>query len=177
MIFTASLTLLLLGTFVILFFIGQKTQEILRGGTYYIVELHEEYSPQQLDTLYTIFRSKNYILESTIEFISKSEGYGTMTGIYPELISIDMAAFFHDVIYNGFNIGDLEGFSIKALGGLQIATSNIDTGFGSTKDTEMGLNVGVHATIPINDELDLYIEPKFVISAIDGFVISAGVFF
>ena len=82
-----------------------------------------------------------------------------------------------DVIYNGFNIGDLEGFSIKALGGLQVASASVDTGFGSASDTELGLNVGVNAVIPLTDRLDLYIEPKFVISGIDGFVISGGVYF
>lgn len=83
-----------------------------------------------------------------------------------------------DVHYMGWDIGDVEGFNITPFGGLQIARANYDVPFmGNDGDSELGINVGIQGNIPITDELDLFIEPKIIISGLDGFVLSAGVFF
>jgi outer membrane protein X len=81
-----------------------------------------------------------------------------------------------DVHYMGFEIGDLEGFNLTPFGGLHVSRANFDIA-GVKGDTELGLNIGIQGVIPITDELELYIEPKIVIAGMDGFLLSAGVFF
>ena len=63
-----------------------------------------------------------------------------------------------DVHYMGLEIGDVDVAGVDG-------------------DTELGLNIGIQGVIPITDELELYIEPKIVIAGMDGFLLSAGVFF
>ena len=83
-----------------------------------------------------------------------------------------------DVHYMGLEIGDVEGFNITPFAGLHVSRANFDIPIGSVSgDTELGINLGVQGTIPITDNLELYIEPKLVIAGMDGFILSAGVFF
>lgn len=82
-----------------------------------------------------------------------------------------------DVHYGGFDIGDLEGFHLTPFAGLNIANASVDIGGFGGSDTEMGINIGINATIPITESLDLFIEPKLIISGIDGIGIAAGVYF
>ncbi|MFT6808983.1 MAG: hypothetical protein ACJA01_002215 [Saprospiraceae bacterium] len=73
-----------------------------------------------------------------------------------------------DVHYKGFNIGDVEGFSLAPFAGLNIYRVSASA---------TGLNVGINGTLPITDSLDLYIEPKIVIGGAGSFGIAAGVYF
>lgn len=82
--------------------------------------------------------------------------------------SIDLDAY-----YQGFDIGDLEGFSLTPFAGLNIARYSV-LGFG---DTQVGLNIGLQGLLSLTGSLDLYIEPKLVIGGLDGFYISGGVYF
>lgn len=80
-----------------------------------------------------------------------------------------------DVHYSGFDLGDVEGFSLTPFAGLNIATvSASSNGFGASF-TDTNINVGVNGTFPITDSMDLYIEPKIVIGG--GFIVGAGVYF
>lgn len=82
-----------------------------------------------------------------------------------------------DVHYSGFNIGDLEGFRLTPFGGLNVFHTSVNIGGFGGGNTELGINLGLNATFPINERLDLFIEPKIVISGIDGIGLAAGVYF
>lgn len=82
-----------------------------------------------------------------------------------------------DVLYGGFDIGDVEGFSITPFAGLQVASFSIDIGLGSASDTDIGINLGVQALIDITDSLELFIEPKVTLGGFEGVYLAGGVFF
>ena len=79
-----------------------------------------------------------------------------------------------DVHYTGFDIGDVEGFQIAPFGGLNIGNVSV-AGFGST---EIGINLGVNGTLPLDSGLEIFIEPKLVLGGnLNGFGLAAGVYF
>lgn len=83
-----------------------------------------------------------------------------------------------DVHYNGFGLGDLEGFNLTPFAGLNIFNVSADTGLGfSVGASSTNINVGVNGMIPITESLDLYIEPKIIIGNGGTFGVSAGVYF
>ncbi|MFT4568434.1 MAG: hypothetical protein ACI9FN_003403 [Saprospiraceae bacterium] len=82
-----------------------------------------------------------------------------------------------DVHYKGFNIGDVEGFSLAPFAGLNIYRVSVSAGNFNVGASATGLNVGINGTLPITDSLDLYIEPKIVIGGAGSFGIAAGVYF
>jgi hypothetical protein len=73
-----------------------------------------------------------------------------------------------DVHYDGFEIGDLEGFRLTPFAGL-----NIIGGVGSS----VNLNIGIQGLTPLTESLDLYIEPKLIIGSGSSLAIAAGVYF
>ena len=83
-----------------------------------------------------------------------------------------------DVHYSGWELGDESSVEFTPFGGLNVSHSSQDTGVGSSLgNTEMGINIGINVTFPASDNLNIFIEPKFVLSGIDGFVIAGGVYF
>ena len=83
-----------------------------------------------------------------------------------------------DVHYSGFDIGDVEGFSLTPFAGLQVGTISVDLGgFGDASNTDIGLNIGIAGVIAITDSLDLFIEPKLTIGGLEGVFLSGGVYF
>ena len=81
-----------------------------------------------------------------------------------------------DVHYKGFDIGDVEGFSIAPFAGLNIYKISSSGGF-NVGLSFTGLNLGVNGTLPLTDNLDLFVEPKIVIGGVGSFGIAAGVYF
>ena len=82
-----------------------------------------------------------------------------------------------DVHYRGFEIGDVEGFSIAPFAGLNIYRVSVSGGGFNVGTSTTGLNIGVNGTLPITDSMDLYVEPKIVIGGVGSFGIAAGVYF
>jgi hypothetical protein len=83
-----------------------------------------------------------------------------------------------DAHYKLIEIANNEDFVINPFAGLNIANVGVDVGNTSVSNTELGINLGIQLLAPISDNnLLLFIEPKLVIKGIEGFVISAGVFF
>ncbi len=82
-----------------------------------------------------------------------------------------------DVHYYGVKIGEVGGFIISPFTGLQIVSSRFEVNGFKTSDTDLGLNIGIHANVPITDKLALYVEPKFVLDGLDNFVLAVGIFF
>lgn len=80
-----------------------------------------------------------------------------------------------DVLYSGFNIGDLEGFNITPFAGINIF--NFDVGLFGIGGSSTGINLGVLGNIPITESLDLYIEPKLILSGAGTLVIGGGIYF
>ena len=78
-----------------------------------------------------------------------------------------------DVYYSGFELGDVEGFSLTPFAGLNIFRASV-LGFGAT---DTGLTLGIQGLLPITDGLNLYVEPRLYLGGGDGFGISAGVYF
>ncbi len=77
-----------------------------------------------------------------------------------------------DVHYSGFDLGDVESFSLTPFAGLNIARASA---FGISASTT-NINVGINGTMPLGG-LDLYVEPKFIIGNGGSFAIAAGVYF
>ena len=82
-----------------------------------------------------------------------------------------------DVHYDGFNIGDLEGFRLTPFAGLNVFRTDITVGNISGGDTDINLNLGMNGTINLTESLDLYVEPKFILGDGSTFGIAAGVYF
>ncbi len=73
-----------------------------------------------------------------------------------------------DVQYTGLVLN--ESVRLNPFAGLNL--------FGGDLDSTLGINLGLSVIAPINETLDLYVEPKLIlISDLDGFAISAGVLF
>jgi len=80
-----------------------------------------------------------------------------------------------DVHYTGFNIGDVEGFRIAPFAGLNYGNVSVD---GVGGDNDLGINLGVNGTLPLDGGLEVFIEPKIVLGGnINGFGLAAGVYF
>ena len=82
-----------------------------------------------------------------------------------------------DVHYNGFQIGDLEGFRLTPFAGLNVFRTSVTLGNITSGDTDINLNLGMNGTVPITETLDLYIEPKFILGDGSTFALAAGVYF
>ena len=82
-----------------------------------------------------------------------------------------------DVHYNGFQIGDLEGFRLTPFAGLNVFRTSVSIGAITSGDTDLNLNIGMNGTVPITDSLDLYVEPKSIFGDGSTFGIAAGVYF
>ncbi len=82
-----------------------------------------------------------------------------------------------DVHFYGIKIGEVGGFHVAPLAGLNIVRFKTSAGSISSSKTNLGINLGFHGNIPITDKLSIYLEPKFVLDGLDNFVLSAGVFF
>jgi hypothetical protein len=84
-----------------------------------------------------------------------------------------------DVLYGGFDIGDTDGFYATPFAGLQIATVSVDLGSfgGNVSDTDLGVNLGIQGNLPINDDLEFFIEPKITIGGGEGVYVAAGIYF
>lgn len=83
-----------------------------------------------------------------------------------------------DVLYNGFDIGDVESFKITPFAGLNYFNSPGITILGvSAGGSSVGLNLGVSAKKAISDGLELFIEPKIILGGGSTFALSGGVFF
>ena len=84
-----------------------------------------------------------------------------------------------DAHYSGFDIGDVEGFSLAPFAGINIISfggGNI-AGVNLPSFTDTNINLGINGTLPISDGLSVYIEPKIILGSGSGFVIGAGVYF
>ncbi len=84
-----------------------------------------------------------------------------------------------DVHYSGFDLGDVESFSLTPFAGLNIYNVSVDTGlpgfdFGLSSTN---INVGINGTMPLSGRLSLFVEPKLVLGSGSGFVLTAGVYF
>ncbi len=62
-----------------------------------------------------------------------------------------------------------ENTSINPLAGLNF------TKFSDNSDLDIGINLGVFTMIPLQDRLNLYIEPKITVGTFNSFVLSAGI--
>lgn len=78
-----------------------------------------------------------------------------------------------DVHYYGFELGDLESFKLAPFAGLNFLNASV----GGFSDSNIGLNVGINGSLPLDGGLEIYIEPKLVIAGGSGFAISGGVYF
>ena len=79
-----------------------------------------------------------------------------------------------DVHYFGLDLGNIESFAIAPLAGLNFARfSVIGGGF------SVGLNLGIVGTLPLDNGLEVYVEPKIVIGGARSteFAIGGGVYF
>ncbi len=83
-----------------------------------------------------------------------------------------------DVHYSGFELGDVESFSLTPFAGINIFNVSADTGLGfGVSASSTNLNLGLNGTMPLTESLDLYIEPKIIIGNGGSFAIAAGVYF
>ncbi len=83
-----------------------------------------------------------------------------------------------DVHYSGFNIGDVESFRITPFAGINIFNVSADTGLGfNVGGNSTNINIGVNGTMPIGDNLEFFVEPKFIIGGGGTLGIAAGVYF
>ena len=83
-----------------------------------------------------------------------------------------------DVHYEGFDIGDLEGFQLRPFAGLNIINASAGSDIGiNVSSSSTNLNLGMNGTLNLNDNLTLYIEPKIVIGNGGTIGIAAGVYF
>jgi len=99
-------------------------------------------------------------------FLGLSEFWGISAGadfILTKDIKFDINA---DAHYR-FNIG--QESRIHPFGGLNLVKFPNDT------EIDIGINLGVFASFPIHNKLQLYIEPKVVLGGLNTFVLSAGV--
>ncbi len=80
-----------------------------------------------------------------------------------------------DVHYSGFEIGDVESFSLTPFAGLNILTFSSGLGFGSFSSTNV--NIGMNGRLPLSGNLEFFVEPKLVLGGGSGFVVAAGVYF
>jgi len=78
-----------------------------------------------------------------------------------------------DVHYYGLELGEVESFALAPFAGLNFFSVSA---FG-VSNSDIGLNLGISATLPLDGGLEIYIEPKIVIGGGDGFAISGGVYF
>ena len=79
-----------------------------------------------------------------------------------------------DVHYYGFELGDLESFALAPFAGLNFTTISAL----GVSDSEIGINIGVNGTLPLDGGLEVYLEPKIIIGGgFNGFAISGGVYF
>jgi len=101
-------------------------------------------------------------------------GQGSFTYYFEDFTawSLDL-----DVHYSGFDIGDVESFSLTPFAGLNIYSVSVDTGFGNFGASSTNLNLGVNGTMPLSGNLSFFVEPKIIIGGGSGFAIAAGVYF
>lgn len=83
-----------------------------------------------------------------------------------------------DVLYHGFDIGDVENFSITPFAGLNIFSTPGGSIAGiSFGGTNTGINLGVSATKTLGDSMELFIEPKLIIGNGGNFAVTGGIYF
>ena len=80
-----------------------------------------------------------------------------------------------DVHYYGLDLGDIESFAIAPFAGLNFARFSA-LGVGGS---DIGLNLGIIGTLPLDNGLEVYLEPKIVIGGARSteFAIGGGVYF
>jgi len=79
------------------------------------------------------------------------------------LMAIDADVHYKKLVLN-------DSVKLNPFAGLNLITGDVDS--------KLGINAGVHIQAPINESLELYVEPKLIlISDFDGFAIGAGVLF
>ncbi len=99
-------------------------------------------------------------------FLGLSEYWGAALGadfILTNDIVFDINA---DAHYR-FNVGQQS--RIHPFGGLNLAK------FPESSEIDIGINFGVFASFPIQNRLQLYLEPKVIVGGLKTFVLSAGV--
>jgi len=78
-----------------------------------------------------------------------------------------------DVHYQGFDLGDVEGFQLSPFAGLnRVQVSAFGVSVGDTN-----INLGMNGTLPLSGSMSLYLEPKIILGGGSAFVIGAGVYF
>ncbi|MBI1223663.1 MAG: hypothetical protein GC192_00375 [Bacteroidetes bacterium] len=102
-IVSVTLVLFLLGLFGILVVQGQQMLQILREQVEIIVELKEESTPDQLDSLKQHLLLANYFKPNSTKFINKAEGAAMMQEEFgQDFGKLDMANPLYDVLI--FNV-------------------------------------------------------------------------
>lgn len=102
-IVSVTLVLFLLGLFGLLVVQGQQMLRVLREQVEVIVELKEESTPEQLDSLKQHLGSASYFKANSSKFISKTEGAAMMQEEFgQDFGKLDMANPLYDVLI--FNV-------------------------------------------------------------------------
>ncbi len=102
-IVSVTLVLFLLGLFGILVVQGQQMLRLLQEQVEIIVELKEESTPEQLDSLKTHLAATEYFKASSTKFINKAEGAAMMQKEFgQDFGKLDMANPLYDVLI--FNV-------------------------------------------------------------------------
>ncbi len=78
-----------------------------------------------------------------------------------------------DVYYNGFDLGDVEGFQLTPFAGLNVFRASV-FGIGAS---DTGLTIGLQGRTPLTGSIELYVEPKIYLGGAGTFAIAGGVYF
>ena len=93
-----TLSLVVLGFFILLMYLGFKVEKFISDNQYIVVELNDTYNQEGLDSIMHHLSSTKNINSKSIRLVTAEESHSEMASHYSQLDSLSLGGVFRDII-------------------------------------------------------------------------------